>query len=72
MSTPAPFSSDPEYIQKLKDIVATASKDAPPIKDFPQEKYLAYLESLKSKAPPLAVREVAATCCCPWNCKKGV
>ena len=71
MSTPAPFSSDTEYIQKLKDIVAKTPKDVP-IKDFPEEKYRQYLESLKSKTPPLAVREVAATCCSPWRCKKGV
>ena len=71
MSTPAPFSSDTEYIQKLKDIVATDTQSAP-IKEFPQEKYRQYLESLKSKTPPLSVREVAATCCSPWRCKKGV
>ncbi len=71
MSTPAPFSSDTKCIQALKDIVATATQSAT-IKEFPQEKYREYLESLKSKTPPLAVREVAATCCSPWRCKKGV
>jgi len=70
MSSPAPVNSDTELIEKLREILAITPKDAP-IKDFPKEKYLEYLNSLKIKEPPAAVKEVKWGACC-WSCKKGV